>query len=85
MAGLLNRVVAPDELISSAMARADEVAATGPLAVQLTKALMRGAVTEGPAAGCATPGQMDEVFQSADAREGARAFMEKRPPSFTGH
>ncbi len=83
--GLLNQVVAPDELISSAIALAEEVAANGPLAVQLTKALLRGAVTQEPSAGRATPEQMNRVFQSTDAREGAAAFMEKRPPNFTGH
>lgn len=84
-AGLLNQVVAPDELIPAAVALADEVAANGPLAVQLTKALMRGAVTRDPSAGWATPEQSSQVFQSTDAAEGAAAFMEKRPPHFTGH
>jgi enoyl-CoA hydratase len=84
-AGLLNQVVAPDELLDAAVALADEVAANGPLAVQLTKALLRGAVTDQPSAGRATPEQMSRVFQSADAAEGAGAFMEKRPPNFTGH
>lgn len=83
-AGLLNQVVAADELLPAAVALADEVAANGPLAVQLTKALLRGAVTESPGAGRATPEQMATVFQSDDAREGATAFMEKRPPNFTG-
>jgi enoyl-CoA hydratase/carnithine racemase len=46
---------------------------------------MRAAVTEGPAAGRATQDQMAAVFESADAREGAAAFMEKRPPNFIGH
>lgn len=84
-AGLLNQVVAPDELLPAAVALADEVAANGPLAVQLTKALLRGAVTDQPSAGRATPEQTSQVFQSTDAAEGAAAFMEKRPPNFTGH
>lgn len=83
--GLLNLVVDADVLVDEAVALADEVGANGPLAVQLTKALMRAAVTEGPPAARATPEQMATVFQSSDAREGAIAFMEKRPPSFTGH
>jgi enoyl-CoA hydratase/carnithine racemase len=61
------------------------VAANGPLGTQPAKALMRAAVTEGPAAGRATQDQMAAVFESADAREGAAAFMEKRPPNFIGH
>ncbi len=82
--GLLNRVVAADALLDEALALADEVAANGPLAVQLTKALMRAAVTDTPNGGRATPEQMAAVFQSDDAREGAGAFMEKRSPNFTG-
>lgn len=83
-AGLLNEVVEPDDLISTAVALADEVAANGPMAVQLTKTLMRAAVTNQPSAGRASPKHLAQIFQSADAREGASAFMEKRPPTFTG-
>ena len=82
--GLVNEVVALDGLMDAARALADEIAANGPLGVQLTKKLMRDAVTTGPSAGKATPEQMAAVFQSDDAREGAAAFMEKRPASFTG-
>ncbi len=83
--GMVNRVAAADALLDEALALADEVAANGPLAVQLTKALMRAAVTDSPTGGRATPEQMSTVFQSTDAREGAAAFMEKRSPNFTGH
>ncbi len=82
--GLVNEVVILPELLDAAVSLADEIAANGPLGVQLTKELMRAAVTDGPAGGKATPEQMNRVFRSDDAREGAAAFMEKRPASFTG-
>ncbi len=82
--GLVNRVVPAADLLAEATALAAEVAANGPLAVQLTKRLMRSAVTHGAAAGMATPEENTSIFTSQDAREGAAAFMEKRDPSFTG-
>jgi enoyl-CoA hydratase len=82
--GLVNQVVPASELLDSAIALADEVAANGPLAVQLTKRLMRSAVSEGPAAGRATPEENALIFRSEDAREGAAAFMEKRAAVFMG-
>jgi enoyl-CoA hydratase len=83
-AGLVNQVVAADGLLDAALALAGEVAANGPLGVQLTKQLMRDAVTVGPQSGRATPEQNSSIFSSQDAVEGATAFMEKRPPRFTG-
>ena len=58
--------------------------ANGPIGVQLTKRLMRSSVQRGPEHGLATPEEAGAVFQSADAREGAAAFVEKRTPHFTG-
>jgi enoyl-CoA hydratase len=83
--GLVNQVVPAADLKGAAVALASEVAANGPLGVQLTKRLMRDAVTIGPASGMATPEESRAVFSSQDAREGAQAFMEKRAPAFTGH
>jgi enoyl-CoA hydratase len=82
--GLVNHVVPAADLMETATALADEVAANGPLAVQLTKRLMRAAVSTGPAAGLATPEENQSIFLSEDAREGAAAFMEKRAAVFLG-
>jgi enoyl-CoA hydratase len=83
-AGLVNRKVQPDELIPTAMELATEISANGPIAVRLTKKLMRAAVTDGPEAAHANPEEVSSVFDSADAKEGAMAFFEKRPAEFTG-
>ncbi len=82
--GLVNRVVPAGALIDEALALASRVAANGPLGVALTKRLMRNAVQQGPSFGRATPEEAAAVFGSEDAKEGAAAFMEKRPPRFTG-
>jgi len=82
--GLVNRIVAGDELIAAALDLAGRVAANGPLGVALTKKLMRASVQQGPQHGRATAEETSAVFGSADAKEGAAAFMEKRPPRFVG-
>jgi enoyl-CoA hydratase len=82
--GLVNRVVAADALMDEALALAGRVAANGPLGVALTKRLMRAAVQHGPSHGRATTEEAAAVFGSEDAKEGAAAFMEKRPPTFAG-
>jgi enoyl-CoA hydratase len=82
--GLVNQVVPGAELLATATALAAEVAANGPLAVQLTKRLMRAAITGGAHAGLATPEESGSIFRSEDAREGAAAFMAKRAPVFIG-
>jgi len=76
--GLVNRVVPAAELRQAAIALAETVAANGPLAVAATKQLMW---TE--AAGMSIDeigARTKPVFESEDAREGALAFAQRRPP-----
>ncbi|HLU30906.1 MAG TPA: enoyl-CoA hydratase-related protein [Acidimicrobiia bacterium] len=83
--GLVSRVAAAGEALPTALAVAGEIAERGPLAVRAAKQLIELAgdvsLTEGLVA------QMEaseQVFASQDMLEGARAFLEKRSPRFTG-
>ncbi|HMD45804.1 MAG TPA: enoyl-CoA hydratase-related protein, partial [Acidimicrobiales bacterium] len=82
--GLVNRVVPAAGLLSAALELAGLVAANGPIAVQVTKRLTRDAVLVDPARGWASPEDVAAVFGSEDAKEGARAFVEKRAPTWVG-
>jgi enoyl-CoA hydratase len=82
--GLVNRVVPPAELLETALALAATIAANGPLAVAMTKKLVRRAVLDDPKRGWATPEEISSVFGSEDAKEGALAFLEKRTPAWKG-
>ncbi|MBB3728187.1 crotonase/enoyl-CoA hydratase family protein [Nonomuraea dietziae] len=83
--GLVNRVVPDGQALAVARELADDVAASGPLAVQ---AILR---TYRDTLGLAEPEALkvsDEygwpVIGSEDAKEGARAFKEKRPAHYQG-
>jgi enoyl-CoA hydratase len=80
--GLINRVVPAADVMATALALAALIAANGPLAVQATKRLMLEEVGPDTAAHVRTV--TAHVFSSADAREGATAFAEKRPAVWTG-
>lgn len=83
--GLINRAVPRAELAPTVQSLADRIAANGPLAVRAIKRSVL-ACLDLPLSKAfeeelrwAAP-----VFVSEDAREGPRAFAEKRPTSFQG-
>ncbi|MBL7486967.1 enoyl-CoA hydratase/isomerase family protein [Frankia sp. AgB1.9] len=81
--GLVSRVVPAAEVLAAALEVAEAIADNGPLAVQVTKALMVGEV---PAADWDAIGKaVAPVFASDDAKEGATAFAQKRKPNWVGH
>jgi len=83
--GLVNRVVAPDQVLDAAVDLAGQIAENGPLAVRATKRLMWQALdVSRDEMWELTAGAHSEVFESDDAKEGARAFVERRPPQWTG-
>jgi len=82
--GLINRVVASGTEVDEAVALAQKIAENGPLAVRLVKKLVRKGATEGGSAAWPPPGEIGAIFASEDAREGATAFVEKRPARFVG-
>jgi enoyl-CoA hydratase len=83
--GLVNRVVPDGTALDGALALAEVIAANGPLAVAATKQIARAQA--GWTAGEGWQRQEElyrPVFESADAREGAAAFAEKRAPAWRG-
>lgn len=83
--GLVNRVVEPGSALDVALEMAAVIAANGPLAVKVTKQISDESL------GWSVHEQWEKqlammmpVFDSADAKEGATAFAEKREPVWTG-
>jgi enoyl-CoA hydratase/carnithine racemase len=85
--GVLNRVVAADDLLEKARSFARQLA-TGPtLAHAATKRMIRLTVDEGvDAADAALPADGAKVMASEDLQNGARTLLEKGPgnAAFTG-
>jgi E-phenylitaconyl-CoA hydratase len=84
--GIVSRVVAPAELMPTARQLAEKICANGPLAIRVTKELAwRGLETSTEEALRLYAALGALVRASEDAREGPRAFAEKRQPQFKGH
>ena len=83
--GLVNRVVADNELEDYVHNYADTIAANAPLTVKATKYTVGQALEDGSDRDQAGVAQLiQDCFASTDYEEGRRAFMEKRKPVFTG-
>ncbi|TQN40998.1 enoyl-CoA hydratase [Blastococcus colisei] len=83
--GLVNDVVADGAALRWARALADDIAANSPSAVAASKSvLLAGLPTPGDALWVHQDALLGKVLASDDAREGARAFLEKRPPVWPG-
>ena len=82
--GLVNRVVPSEEVLPTAIALAEEIAANAPLAVALTKEIVYDAGRLLHVDIAEWRERAAPIFAGNDAREGATAFAEKRTPKFTG-
>jgi crotonobetainyl-CoA hydratase len=84
--GLVNRVVPRGELMDTALALAEKIAGNAPLSVQASKRLalriVDGAFADEPEDWQRSAAEMRTLAKSEDAREGPRAFAEKRAPQW---
>ncbi|MDZ7685477.1 MAG: enoyl-CoA hydratase-related protein [Gammaproteobacteria bacterium] len=85
-AGLLSEVTEPGSALEAAIGWAERIAVNAPLAVSASKTLVRAAaqgIDEDSLWEMQVPLQQ-KVFSSNDAKEGPKAFAEKRAPKWTG-
>lgn len=83
--GLVSRVVPDAELLSAARAIAAKIAANPPQAVRMTKRLLWEARTASLDTVLNLSAAMQALAHTTDDnREAMAAFLEKRPPQFTG-
>jgi len=82
---LRNVLAEPGKALDAAIALAEKITANGPLAVAATKRIIVESRSWDPETMFAEQTKiLLPVFSSNDAREGAVAFAEKRPPRWTG-
>jgi enoyl-CoA hydratase len=83
--GLVNALAEPGAALEAAIALAEKITANGPLAVAATKRIIVESRGWRPETMFAEQNKIAvPVLTSNDAREGATAFAEKRPPRWTG-
>ncbi len=83
--GIVNRLADPGSAVDVALDLAGEIAVNAPLALIASKRILEAQWEwEGEEAWARQREIVDPVFRSADAREGATAFAEKREPVWRG-
>jgi enoyl-CoA hydratase/carnithine racemase len=83
--GLVNRLAEPEALLDAAIALAQEVLEGAPLSVKAGRETVMLATEMGRGAALqAARAAHETTYKSGDAREGPRAFAEKRKPKWTG-
>src|SRR5690606_20430579 len=83
--GLINRLAEPGAALDEALALGRTIAANGPLAVRAAKHVISQSRNwrQDEMFDLQRP-RIAHIFASEDAREGATAFAEKRPPVWKG-
>jgi enoyl-CoA hydratase len=83
--GIVNRLADPGEAVAVARGLAEAIAVNAPLALDASKRIIQSTGDWTEAEGWERQGEISgPVFASEDAREGATAFAEKRPPVWRG-
>jgi enoyl-CoA hydratase len=84
--GIVNRVIAPDQLMAETIQTAADIASKGRVSLNAAKHAVNVGTEVDLASGCEI--EIDAFalcFASGDAAEGTRAFLEKRKPAFNGN
>jgi crotonobetainyl-CoA hydratase len=87
--GLINSVVPDGTEVDAALALAERITVNAPLAVQASKRVAMGVddgvITDDEAGWSRTMREITTLITSEDAKEGPRAFAEKRQPVWKAH
>ncbi len=83
--GLVSRVVPDESVVEHALGLAEKMATRSPVALRLAKEAINAAYEMNLTAGLAHERRLFYLsFASEDQKEGMAAFVEKRPPNFSG-
>jgi enoyl-CoA hydratase len=83
--GLLNRIVPPGRVLAEALSLAHEIEQLSPLSIRACLKAVTQGIELPLAEGLALETELfASLFATEDAREGTRAFLEKRKPVFKG-
>lgn len=86
--GLVNHVDHEGDVLTAAIALAEQIAGNAPLAVQASKAVIYGSLDrpspDDALAWTISDHESGDIHQTHDAQEGPRAFSEKRRPNWQG-
>jgi len=83
--GLVARVAEPGGAVEAAVALAERIAGNAPLGLAASKMLIKASQGSSEAEFWKLQGvELEAVFTSKDAKEGPRAFAEKRAPNWSG-
>lgn len=80
--GLINKIVAPEDLMSEAKQWAEELKVLSPTAIKVLKHSFNADTDHQAGLTNMANSALDLFAPSAEGMEGARAFAEKRPPEF---
>ncbi|MFT6897188.1 MAG: 2-(1,2-epoxy-1,2-dihydrophenyl)acetyl-CoA isomerase [Paraglaciecola sp.] len=84
--GLCNKVVADDALLDEALALGEQLSQKAPLALRYAKQALNEAMHSDLVQTIGHEAKLQQLCaDSDDAKEGSRAFLEKRPAQFSGH
>ncbi len=83
--GIVNRVIAPASLMEETKKAATEIASNGPVGVKLAKMVVESGFNMDLREACSLEAYAFGLgFSTEDQKEGMKAFLEKRKPSYRG-